>query len=90
MPTLPIRYNVRLHFGAKGDGATDDTAAIQRAVDAANRAPGVVFFPPGVYLLSRPITVVRGGVVLRGAGVSRCGRRCFFVGSLAAVQLQAV
>ena len=33
-------------FGAKGDGATDDTAAIQRAIDAG----GTVHFPQGTYL----------------------------------------
>ena len=33
-------------FGAVGDGIADDTAAIQRAIDAG----GIVHFPPGVYL----------------------------------------
>lgn len=68
IPFPPVKYDVR-SFGARGDGATDDTPAIQRAVDAANARPGVINFPPGVYILSRPFTVRRGGVVLRGAGV---------------------
>lgn len=67
IPFPPVKYDVR-SFGARGDGATDDTPAIQRAVDAANARPGVINFPPGVYILSRPFTVRRGGVVLRGAG----------------------
>ena len=37
--------NVR-DFGAKGDGTTLDTEAIQKAIDAG----GMVYFPPGVYL----------------------------------------
>lgn len=40
--------NVR-RFGAKGDDATDDTAAIQRAIDAAGEVQGAVWFPPGQY-----------------------------------------
>ena len=44
-------YNVRA-FGAKGDGATDDTAAIQRAVNAAYAVGGgTVFVPDGVYMI---------------------------------------
>jgi hypothetical protein len=41
-------------FGAVGDGATDDTAAIQAAVTAAG-AGGRVYFPTGTYLLSGTI-----------------------------------
>src|SRR5271157_2374617 len=41
--------NVR-ESGATGDGRTDDTKAIQRALDAAGEVRGAVFVPPGVYL----------------------------------------
>jgi parallel beta-helix repeat protein len=44
-------------FDAQGDGATDDTAAIQAAVDAAKTVHGTIYFPPGTYLISTPITV---------------------------------
>ena len=43
------RISVR-EFGATGDGKTDDTKAIQRALDAAGEVRGAVFVPPGVYL----------------------------------------
>lgn len=43
-------HNVR-RYGARGDGATRDTAAIQAAMDAAARqGGGTVEFPPGRYL----------------------------------------
>ena len=37
-------------YGAKGDGTTVDTAAIQKAIDAAAKSNGTVVFKPGVYL----------------------------------------
>ena len=55
--------NVR-GFGAAGDGKTDDTKAIQRALDAAGEVQGAVFVPPGVYLCAdlqlRPNTALVG------------------------------
>ncbi|MFJ7214859.1 glycoside hydrolase family 28 protein [Amycolatopsis sp. NPDC098790] len=36
-------------FGAKGDGRTLDTAAINRAIDAAATRGGTVYFPAGTY-----------------------------------------
>jgi parallel beta-helix repeat protein len=41
-------------FGAKGDGATDDTAAIQKAVDSGH---GSLIFPKGVYKLTKTVTI---------------------------------
>src|SRR5437879_2480071 len=42
-------YNIR-DFGAKGDGATLDTAALQAAVDACHRdGGGTVLVPAGVF-----------------------------------------
>jgi len=49
---VPLRENwidVR-NFGAKGDGRTIDTPAINKAIDhAAARGGGTVYFPPGTY-----------------------------------------
>jgi hypothetical protein len=51
-------------FGAAGDGKTDDTAALQRAIDAGGEASGGVFLPPAVYR-TRELHV-RAGVALIG------------------------
>lgn len=70
--------NVR-DFSATGDGKTDDTKALQRALDAAGEVRGAVFVPPGAYLCAdlqmRPNTALvavptwdyrgPGGTVLR-------------------------
>ncbi|KAG5972701.1 hypothetical protein E4U55_000744 [Claviceps digitariae] len=52
-------------YGAKGDGITDDTAAINNAIadgqrcgkgcDSSTTTPAIVFFPPGTFVVSRPI-----------------------------------
>lgn len=46
-------------FGAKGDGLTDDWAAITAAMDSLAPATGTgtVYFPAGYYNLSRPLLV---------------------------------
>ncbi|WP_040261690.1 putative Ig domain-containing protein [Pseudomonas massiliensis] len=45
-------FNVK-DFGAVGDGVTDDTAAMQAAIDAAAAAGGgTVFVPSGTYIVS--------------------------------------
>ncbi len=47
-------FDVR-SFGARGDGKTDDSRAIQAALDAARVAGGgVVYVPPGTYLVAPP------------------------------------
>lgn len=38
-----------IDYGATGDGVTDDSSAIQAAIDAAGETGGIVFFPPGIY-----------------------------------------
>ena len=42
-------FNVR-DFGAKGDGQTPDSEAIQKALDAAGAVSGTTYFPAGTYL----------------------------------------
>jgi len=63
-------------FGAKGDGKTDDTKAIQHAFDEASKTylqptighhyaspSSTVYFPKGVYLISDQITIPHVGEI---------------------------
>lgn len=69
LPDRTLAINVR-RTGAIGNGTTDDTAAIQRAVDIANsRGGGAVYVPAtsAYYRLSLPI-VMRDRVIIFGDG----------------------
>jgi hypothetical protein len=56
-------------YGALGNGITDDTTAIQSAINAAASGGGSsVFFPPGVYLASQ--IVLTQGISLVGSGMN--------------------
>ncbi len=50
-------------FGAKGDGVTDDTAAIQKAISATTRDFQVVYIPSGTYLVKDTIELGRRRVI---------------------------
>ena len=58
-------------YGAVGDGATDDTAAVQAAITAiaASTAGGTLFFPRGTYKITSTLTVPypSNGFRMRGA-----------------------
>ncbi|MDQ1307574.1 MAG: hypothetical protein QG671_3407, partial [Actinomycetota bacterium] len=69
IPTpTPVVRSV-LDFGAKGDGATDDSAAIQSAL-ASMRGGETLVFPAGrTFAHSRSLSVVVSGTRLTGGGV---------------------
>ncbi len=47
-----VIYNVK-EFGAKGDGVTDDSAAVTATINAAKKSGGgTIFFPRGTYLFA--------------------------------------
>ncbi len=65
-------YNV-LSYGAKGDGATLNTLAIQKAIDACSNTGGAVVFPAGryvtgtIYLKSNVTLRLQKGAVMLGS-----------------------
>jgi hypothetical protein len=62
----PVAYNVK-GYGALGDGATDDTTAVQAAIDAAAAVGGgIVFAPAGTYICET--LTMKTGVYLTGVG----------------------
>jgi hypothetical protein len=54
-----------LAAGAKADGVSDDTAAVQRSLDEADRSGGRVQLPPGRYLVKGSLRIPPG-VTLQG------------------------
>lgn len=59
-------------YGARGDGRTDDTAAIQSAISAAVNTKRIVYFPKGTYLVSSTLSakdtngIWRSRLILQG------------------------
>ena len=55
--------NVQTYYGATGDGVTDDTTAIQNALNdlriARNNGWSVLYFPAGTYLISQELITTR-------------------------------
>lgn len=62
LATLDVRT-----YGAVGDGVSDDTRAIQRAIDLAPRG-ATVFVPPGIYVIRSAPLVLKSDLRLLGAG----------------------
>jgi hypothetical protein len=63
-------------YGAKGDGVTDDTAAIQKAISTGSNCPpdgtcqsssttsALIYFPPGTYIISTPVLMHYGSSLI--------------------------
>jgi len=53
-------------FGAKGDGVTDDSDALQAAINKAQRALGTVWLPNGTYLVTKPLVIKDFWMTIQG------------------------
>jgi hypothetical protein len=74
LPNLDATYALRpfinvkeAAYGAVGDGTTDDTTAIQNAINAVPATGGTVFFPASTYKHTTALTIP-GHVRLKGTG----------------------
>ncbi|HTY27934.1 MAG TPA: glycosyl hydrolase family 28-related protein, partial [Mycobacterium sp.] len=83
--SFPQVHNVRSVLyggGAKGDGVTDDTLAIQAAVTAAiNAGGGIVYLPEGTYKTTFTITANVTGVAVYIQGAGRWATTIAYYGS---------
>ena len=71
-------------FGAVGDGVTDDTAAIQAAIDS---LAGSIYFPDGTYITTSTLILNNYGQILQGSSRSNATIAAAFQGG-AVVQIQ--
>lgn len=68
--TYSVFYNVKASaYGAKGDGSTNDYTAIAAAITAATTDGGIVYFPPGTYVIGTALDLP-AKVSLMGAGAN--------------------
>lgn len=59
-----IQVNVK-DFGAVGNGITDDHQAVVDAIESLNGQLAYIYFPPGTYLITEPITLT-DSCILKG------------------------
>ena len=80
---LPVAEGVVIDvakFGAIANDRQDDSAAIQRAFDAANKIeqPVIIRFEPGTYRITNVLKINRSDFVLQGQGAGTMGTELHF------------
>jgi hypothetical protein len=66
IPAPPAKWDLKRDFHAAGDGKTDDSDALLKAIESIKN--GVLFIPKGTYVISKRIEIHKGNLILRGAG----------------------
>ncbi len=63
-------FDAKRDFGAKGDGVTDDTAAIQKTIDAARlKGKGALaYLPTGIYVVKNTLVITGANYRVGGSG----------------------
>ena len=54
---FPSWANVKTNYGAAGDGVTDDTAAIQKALNALGPVNSTLYLPAGTYRITQTLSL---------------------------------
>jgi hypothetical protein len=78
-------YSV-IDYGAKGDGITDDSAAIQAAINAAQLGGGVVTLPAGTYLIATTL-LISASIRIEGQGNENGGIDLHYTGADWAIRM---
>lgn len=88
MPWVPVTHP---NFGAKGDGTTDDSDAIQAAIDSLPVEGGIIFFPRGTYYLASALSFTsKPNIVFLGAGSAGWGGNADNAGTSRLITDQAI
>lgn len=66
VPRPAAKWDLKRDFHAAGDGKTDDSDALLKAIESIKS--GVLFIPKGTYVISKRIDIYKGSLILRGAG----------------------
>lgn len=73
-------------YSATGNGSTDDTSAIQAAIDAAGENY-IIYFPAGTYRFTTLSCYMTDRILLKGAGAKNTILMCYGSGSSPAINI---